>query len=98
MHSDSAMPVKTVPTNFGSNPVEVTKPEHALGCIDRVMAIIQAPDNSPYSRAMLSRVVVNEFSDVTAYCFRKLEISPWGDEERAELAAAMAAEERKKGA
>jgi hypothetical protein len=91
------MPVKFQPPDLGSNPIEATGPDRALNCIQQLTSIIQAPDSSPYSKAMLTRVVANEFSNTVGYCFRKLEISPWGDEERAELAAGTEAE-RTRGA
>jgi hypothetical protein len=87
MDRDSAMPVKTEPPHFGCHPIESTEPAHAVSCIDRLLLAINAKDQTPFTRALHSRVMADDFTDMVGFCFRKLEISPWGDDERAAYAA-----------
>jgi hypothetical protein len=87
LERDSAMPVKTEPPDFGCHPIDAIASDAAATCINRLIALVDANDQSPHVKAILGRDVAKDFTDIVGFCFRKLEISPWGDDERAAFAA-----------
>jgi hypothetical protein len=87
MERDSAMPVKTEPPDVGCNPIVATSPEAALGYVERLIAMNNVDHQTPHMKAIFCRHMADELTDVVGYSFRKLDVSPWGDDERAELAA-----------
>lgn len=90
------MPVKFRPPEMGSSPIEATSSETALMYIQQLIAMNEVGHQTPHMKAILSRHLVDDLTDVVGYCFRKLDVSPWGDDERAEIAAEREAE-RKRG-
>jgi hypothetical protein len=81
------MPVQFEPPDVGCNPLEATSADASVGMLDRLLAMNNVDHQGPRMKAIFCRYMANEFTGVVGYCYRKLEISPWGDEERAALAA-----------
>ena len=71
---------------MGRDPIQATGPDSTLAMIERLIALGEADHQTPETKARLCRDMTDEFTDTVGYCFRELDVAPWGEDLRAERA------------
>ncbi len=75
------MPPKTRSPERDCDPIQATGPDSALAMIERLIAMGNVDHQSPALKAQLCRHMTDEFTGTVGYCFRELDIAPWGAHE-----------------
>lgn len=86
------MKYRILQDDYSTHPVEAMQPTRAVGHIEQILAVIHTEHQSGPVKAKFVRLLADEHTDMVNYCFRKLDVSPFGDDVRAEIEAERAAE------